>query len=114
MMEKNKEHQSQSLAELQQELKSLKALLLSRGPTGGAASPSLPSFSGKPSIPAWQLASPAVNSEARDARAAATTAAEARTSGGMINGNGKGKEMEHSSESSDAQSISIPTLETSI
>ena len=55
MIEKNKEAQSQSLGELQQELKSLKALLLSRSP----ATPSMPSISGlqtKPSIPAWQLA----------------------------------------------------------
>lgn len=57
MIEKNKESQSQSLAELQQELKSLKALLLSRGPTiPTSPSPSLPSLVGRPSIPAWQLA----------------------------------------------------------
>ncbi|OCB85672.1 hypothetical protein A7U60_g7323 [Sanghuangporus baumii] len=49
--------QSQSLGELQQELKSLKALLMSRGPTYPTTpSPSLPSFVGRPSIPAWQLA----------------------------------------------------------
>lgn len=55
MMDKSKENHSQSLAELQQELKSLKALLLSRGPgnVGGATTPIIPS---KPSIPAWQLA----------------------------------------------------------
>ncbi|KAI0051777.1 hypothetical protein FA95DRAFT_1485012 [Auriscalpium vulgare] len=57
MIDKNKEVQAQSLAELQQELKSLKALLLSRGPTlSNATTPSLPSFSHRPSIPAWQLA----------------------------------------------------------
>ena len=56
MIEKNKETQSQSLAELQQELKSLKALLLSRGPGSIPSSP-LPVL-GRPSIPAWQLASP--------------------------------------------------------
>ena len=56
MIEKNKESQSQSLGELQQELKSLKALLLSRGPNYPTTpSPSLPSFVGRPSIPAWQL-----------------------------------------------------------
>jgi peroxin-14 len=56
MIEKNKDSQTQSLAELQQELKSLKALLLSRG-SGLSPSPSspLPSFTGRPSIPAWQL-----------------------------------------------------------
>ncbi|KAJ7070961.1 peroxisomal membrane anchor protein conserved region-domain-containing protein [Mycena amicta] len=55
MMERNKESQSQSLAELQHELKSLKALLLSRGPNSSSlpASP-LPAL-GRPSIPSWQL-----------------------------------------------------------
>ena len=54
MIDKSKENHAQSLAELQQELKSLKALLLSRGPAtvSGAATPVVPS---KPSIPAWQL-----------------------------------------------------------
>lgn len=57
MIEKNKESQTQSLGELQQELKSLKALLTSRGPAYPTTpSPSLPSFVGRPSIPAWQLA----------------------------------------------------------
>jgi len=55
MIEKNKETQSQSLAELQQELKSLKALLLSRGPTASTLTPTTPAI-GRPSIPAWQLA----------------------------------------------------------
>ncbi|TBU34549.1 peroxisomal membrane anchor protein conserved region-domain-containing protein [Dichomitus squalens] len=55
MIEKNKESHNQSLAELQQELKSLKALLLSRGP-GISTGPSTPILPGKPSIPAWQLA----------------------------------------------------------
>lgn len=58
MIEKNKESQTQSLAELQQELKSLKALLMSRGPSfqSPTPSPSLPSLLGRPTIPAWQLA----------------------------------------------------------
>jgi peroxin-14 len=56
MIEKNKDSQTQSLAELQQELKSLKALLLSRG-TGSSTAPTSPfPFPGRPSIPAWQLA----------------------------------------------------------
>ncbi|KAI8980653.1 peroxisomal membrane anchor protein conserved region-domain-containing protein [Trametes punicea] len=55
MIEKTKESQNQSLAELQQELKSLKALLLSRGP-GVSTGPATPVLPGKPSIPAWQLA----------------------------------------------------------
>ncbi|KAJ6575196.1 hypothetical protein B0H19DRAFT_1208639 [Mycena capillaripes] len=58
MIERNKDSQTQSLAELQHELKSLKALLLSRGPT--IPSSSLPTTPlpalGRPSIPAWQLA----------------------------------------------------------
>ena len=55
MMEKNKESQQQTLAELQQELKSMKALLLNRGPSSpsGFSTPMVPS---KPAIPAWQLA----------------------------------------------------------
>ncbi|KAK7058902.1 peroxisomal membrane protein pex14 [Paramarasmius palmivorus] len=54
MMEKNKESQGQTLAEIQQELKSLKALLMSRGPTiPGVSSPA--PLIGRPSIPAWQL-----------------------------------------------------------
>ncbi|TFK57210.1 hypothetical protein OE88DRAFT_1803799 [Heliocybe sulcata] len=57
MIDRNKETQQQSLGELQQELKSLKALLLSRGPSFSStpATP-LPSLAGKPTIPAWQLA----------------------------------------------------------
>ncbi|KAJ3568075.1 hypothetical protein NP233_g5955 [Leucocoprinus birnbaumii] len=55
MIDKNKEHHTQSLNELQQEVKSLKALLLNR-PTGVPSSPSpLPPMA-RPSIPAWQLA----------------------------------------------------------
>ncbi|KDQ63678.1 hypothetical protein JAAARDRAFT_148270 [Jaapia argillacea MUCL 33604] len=60
MIEKNKETQTQSLAELQQELKSLKALLLSRGgphPFSSTPPSPLPNLAGRPTIPAWQLAS---------------------------------------------------------
>ena len=86
MIEKNKEAQSQSLGELQQELKSLKALLLSRGPTTPSTPPvpsfpSFPNYPAKPSIPAWQLAagdnlsttppvpapSPSLNSKGKEA-----------------------------------------------
>ncbi|PPQ71336.1 hypothetical protein CVT24_012077 [Panaeolus cyanescens] len=55
MIEKNKESQNQSLAELQQELKSLKALLLSR-PAASTPTTSFP-LAGRPTIPSWQLAS---------------------------------------------------------
>ncbi|GJJ08774.1 hypothetical protein Clacol_002993 [Clathrus columnatus] len=62
MLEKNKESQAQSLGELQQELKSLKTLLLSRGPSvSGVATPPFPA-PGRPSIPAWQLASSSADS----------------------------------------------------
>ena len=56
MIDKNKETHTQSLAELQQELKSLKALLLSRGPSAPSTPIPPPSFPQRPSIPAWQLA----------------------------------------------------------
>nr|GAT54916.1 predicted protein [Mycena chlorophos] len=56
MIERNKESQTQSLAELQHELKSLKALLLSRGPTSTSLPASPMPALGRPSIPAWQLA----------------------------------------------------------
>lgn len=57
MMEKNKDAQKQSLTELQQEVKSLKALLLSRPAGGSSSSPStpLPAVAVRPSMPAWQL-----------------------------------------------------------
>ncbi|CAE6521817.1 unnamed protein product [Rhizoctonia solani] len=54
MMEANREAQTHALSELQQEVKSLKALLVTRRPE----SPSTPSSIlnlGRPSIPAWQL-----------------------------------------------------------
>ncbi|KAI6047575.1 peroxisomal membrane anchor protein conserved region-domain-containing protein [Pisolithus marmoratus] len=66
MIENNKEAQKQSLSELQQELKSLKTLLLSRGGTlSSTPSTPLPAVSGRPSIPTWQLtgASPTPSSE---------------------------------------------------
>ena len=90
MIEKNKESQNQSLNEMQQELKSLKALLLNRGPTTSSipASP-LPLLGGRPSIPAWQLASstPQVNSVAMNS-------APSIVPPNTDNINGKGKEVE--------------------
>ncbi|KAF8633657.1 hypothetical protein AX15_001306 [Amanita polypyramis BW_CC] len=56
LIEKNKESHNQSLGELQQELKSLKALLLNRGPSiSNTPSSPLP-IVGRPTIPSWQLA----------------------------------------------------------
>lgn len=56
MIDKNKESQNQSLAELQQELKSLKTLLLSRGPVAPSVPSSPMPLVGRAAIPAWQLA----------------------------------------------------------
>ncbi len=55
MIEKNKDAQTQSLGELQQDLKSLKTLLLSRAPSTSVSAPPLPTFPPRPSIPSWQL-----------------------------------------------------------
>lgn len=65
MIDKNKESQTNSLAELQQELKSLKALLLSRGPSFPSSTSPAPALSnfGRPSIPAWQLANSISNTQ---------------------------------------------------
>jgi len=82
MIEKNKESQNQSLAELQQELKSLKALLLSRGPTVTSTPASPLPLLGRPSIPAWQLASSPQPGNADSSMSSA------------ISVNGKGKEVE--------------------
>ncbi|PCH33794.1 hypothetical protein WOLCODRAFT_135327 [Wolfiporia cocos MD-104 SS10] len=87
MMEKNKETQVQSIAELQQELKSLKALLLSRGPStpSGFSSPVIPS---KPTIPAWQLAG-------------VTPPPPASSASSLVTPNGKGKEVDIQSDASE-------------
>ncbi|KAJ3737156.1 peroxisomal membrane anchor protein conserved region-domain-containing protein [Lentinula guzmanii] len=77
MIEKNKDTQTQSLAELQQELKSLKALLLSRGPAMSSTPPP-PPMVGRPSIPAWHIPSSAIPSPSL---------------GTTIITNGKGKEL---------------------
>ncbi|KAG9314424.1 hypothetical protein JVU11DRAFT_5221 [Chiua virens] len=84
MIEKNKEAQTQSLAELQQELKSLKALLLSRAPSTLTSSPStpIPTLTGRPSIPSWQLAN--------------STTPLPTSESPHIASNGKGKEVDFS------------------
>ncbi|KAF8216144.1 hypothetical protein K438DRAFT_1926517 [Mycena galopus ATCC 62051] len=87
MIERNKESQTQSLAELQHELKSLKALLLSRGPTisnNSLPTTPLPAL-GRPSIPAWQLAGASPSTTP-------TPTPESTLS------NGKGKEVEKAPE----------------
>lgn len=94
MIEKNKETQKESLSELQQELKSLKALLLSRGSASLTSSPStpIPLLAGRPSIPSWQLAS----------STPVPSTAESLPSSASLNGsftslaqlNGKGNEAE--------------------
>jgi peroxin-14 len=63
MIEKNKDAQTQSLGELQQDLKSLKTLLLSRTPSTSSAPP-LPTFPPRPSIPSWQLSESSASSDA--------------------------------------------------
>lgn len=105
MIEKNKESQNQSLAELQQELKSLKALLLSRGPTASATPSSPLPILGRPSIPAWQLASsPAANLSTQPSSPQPTPSASAGSFAALLkpptvtvatsSSNGKGKEVE--------------------
>lgn len=92
MIEKTKESQTQSLAELQQELKSLKALLLSRGQTmSNIPSSPLPSIMGRPTIPAWQLASASPTTVG-----GGSSSSEGSTPafGSPVAVNGKGKEVE--------------------
>ncbi|KAF5313193.1 hypothetical protein D9619_003231 [Psilocybe cf. subviscida] len=100
MIEKNKESQNMSLAELQQELKSLKALLLSRGPTTSTPASPLP-LTGRPSIPAWQLASspsttPSVHANGFTSSMSSTFSTSSSTVG--LASNGKGKAVEVSDE----------------
>lgn len=94
MVEKNKDTQKESLAELQQELKSLKALLLSRGSAPLTSSPStpIPSFPARPSIPAWQLASSAPVPTAAESLSSSISPSGSFTS--LVQVNGKGKEAE--------------------
>ncbi|KAE9411039.1 hypothetical protein BT96DRAFT_846858 [Gymnopus androsaceus JB14] len=101
MIEKNKEAQTQSLAELQQELKSLKALLLSRGPTMSSA-PSPAPMVGRPSIPAWQLAGSNASSNSGAAASFNAPTIPIPSPSPMVNlpaANGKGKERDVSETS---------------
>lgn len=90
MVDRNKEHHTQSLNELQQEVKSLKALLLNR-PTGMPSSPSpLPPMA-RPSIPAWQLSGTSSSSPGVIANATPATGISIP----VPEGNGKGKEVDN-------------------
>ncbi|KAG2072724.1 hypothetical protein BDR04DRAFT_1096352 [Suillus decipiens] len=91
MIEKNKESQKESLSELQQELKSLKALLLSRGSAPLTSSPStpIPSLASRPSIPSWQLASSASVTSAAESLPSSTSLNRSFTSLTQLNGEGK-------------------------
>jgi peroxin-14 len=82
MIEKNKEAQTQSLGELQQDLKSLKTLLLSRTPGTSTPAPPLPTIPPRPSIPSWQLSGSSANLESL----------------GPVLTNGKGKDVESEAE----------------
>ncbi|KAF8922474.1 hypothetical protein CPB85DRAFT_1267765 [Mucidula mucida] len=93
MMDKSKDSQKQSLAELQQELKSLKALLLSRGPALASSPSSSPiPAPGRPSIPAWQLAGAGDTSNSTTS----PTPTPSATYGAPPVSNGKGKEVDRS------------------
>ncbi|KIJ45108.1 hypothetical protein M422DRAFT_227705 [Sphaerobolus stellatus SS14] len=88
MIEKNKDSQAQSLAELQQELKSLKTLLLSRGPAipGSSTPPPLPGLTGRPSIPAWQLTPSESSTTVAPSSSATSTSAVPTADGSGANG----------------------------
>jgi len=93
MIEKNKESQTQSLAELQQELKSLKALLNSRPVVPSIQSP-LPPL-GRPAIPAWQLQTPPTSSSQIN-----NSTTESASANSTVDNKGKGVDRgEPSSES---------------
>jgi peroxin-14 len=83
MIEKNKEAQTQSLGELQQDLKSLKTLLLSRTPSTTTPAPPLPNFPPRPTLPPWQLLDPSSN----------PTVPSSLSSPASFLANGKGKEV---------------------
>lgn len=96
MIEKSKESQLQSITEFAQELKSLKALLLTRGAL--ASGPSTPVLPPKPTIPAWQLAAsagPANGMKFGSGPAAPSPApAPVESPVSVFAPNGKGKEVD--------------------
>lgn len=58
MIEKSKEGSNSAMLDLQQELRSLKSLILSSNGKGTGSPISLPLPASRPTIPAWQLAAP--------------------------------------------------------
>ena len=94
MIEKNKESQNQSLNELQQELKSLKALLLNR-PASAPVS-SLPIL-GRPSIPAWQLGSSTPQENSMNSLSIPSAPSPVLPNTNIANGKGKEVEKEENS-----------------
>ena len=63
MLEKNREGSNASFLELQQELKSLRTLLVNSTTRPlGSGGPTLPAGLARPTIPAWQLSTPAASS----------------------------------------------------
>ncbi|EGN99166.1 hypothetical protein SERLA73DRAFT_54783 [Serpula lacrymans var. lacrymans S7.3] len=96
MIEKNKEVQKQSLSELQQEVKSMKALLLSRGsgPMSSSNSAPLSSIPARPSLPVWQLAAASSASGTDLASTPGSLPDTSPFSVPPVLPNGKGKEVE--------------------
>jgi len=97
MIDRNKEHHTQSLNELQQEVKSLKTLLLNR-PTGMPSSPHPVAPLARPSIPAWQLGASSTTTNSPGVLDLPATG----TSLLISEGNGKGKEV-------DTNTVSLPS-----
>lgn len=96
MVDRNKEHHTQSLNELQQEVKSLKTLLLNR-PAGMSSSPNPVAPIARPSIPAWQLGGSSTTANSPGVLDLPATG----TSLPISESNGKGKEA-------DTNTVSLP------
>ncbi|KAI0704949.1 hypothetical protein BC835DRAFT_1403872 [Cytidiella melzeri] len=96
MIDKSKESHTQSLLELQQELKSLKTLLLSRGGSVTPSGVSTPVLPGKPSIPAWQLSGTNFAVSSSTSSLPGTPTASSISSPPYPSPYGKGKEVDSS------------------
>lgn len=95
MIEKNKESHNQSLNDLQQELKSLKTLLLNRPTISSTPASPLPLL-GRPSIPAWQLASSTPSTNSVDLSSLTSVPSTVPHNTTIVNGKGKEVEKEES------------------